>query len=496
MPPVSWMGDPGTQDNKPSTHSLHLLSVSMATDCLRDCKAWDDAGLSLSTTSNEACKLYDASLIQYATWTNDATLGGIEGCISRIKAADPNFVMGHVLHNGLELIGTGRSALIDKDLASSLTIMSELSKSQTLTDREKLHVAAIQTFAKGNLPKTTDLWEAILLTHPTDLLAIKFVHDTYFYLGYRTQMRDSVARVLPYWTPKDPLCSYIRGMHSFGLLETNFYDEALKVASEALAVNQKDSWSVHTIAHVHEMKADVENGLSFMQKTERNWNGSDMLACHVYWHWALYLIEKGEYEAALTLYDKHIAPSCLTSESMLDIVDNTSMLYRLQMEGVDVGDRWNKILNITKKHTNDHVLIFNDLHFLMSSLGSKDHGMTNQLMESLQEVAKSPGENHQHVLTNRLGFPLCQALIEFDAGNYDKVVDLLHPIRYQIPDIGGSHAQRDIFNQLLIHAALNSKSKPHRNLARCLLIERDILRPNSPLTERLMRKTTAVHNLA
>ncbi|OCT88068.1 hypothetical protein XELAEV_18016696mg [Xenopus laevis] len=248
----------------------------MAPLSLRDCKAWQDAGLTLSTTSNEVCKLFDATLIQYATWKNDSTLGGIEGCLSRINNTDPNFVMGHVAANGLELIGTGRSPLVDKELDDALKTMSDLSKSQALTEREKLHVAAVETFADGNLPKAADLWERILQSHPTDLLALKFAHDCYFYLGEQRQMRDSVARVLPYWKPETPLSSYVKGMYSFGLLETNFYDQALKVAKEALAVERTDSWSVHTIAHVHEMKADLDSGLSFMQETENNWkwNGS------------------------------------------------------------------------------------------------------------------------------------------------------------------------------------------------------------------------------
>ncbi|KAM5172841.1 tetratricopeptide repeat protein 38 [Mantella aurantiaca] len=463
---------------------------------MRDCKAWQDAGLTFSTTSNEACKLFDATLHQYVKWTNDATFGGIEGSLSKIKTADPNFVMGHVLSNGLELIGTGRSPLLDKELQNALQIMSDLAKSQSLTERERSHVAAVETFAKGNIVKAAMLWEEILQNHPLDLLALKFCHDSYFYLGQQTQMRDSVGRVLPYWTPKTPLSSYVRGMYSFGLLETNFYDQALKVASEALAIEPKDAWSVHTIAHVHEMKADIEKGLDFLQKTEKNWKDGDMLACHNYWHWALYFIEKGDYEAALTLFDNHIAPSCTLSGSMLDVVDNSSLLYRLQMEGVDVGDRWNKLVQFTKKHSNEHMLIFNDLHFLMSSLGSKDVGMTTQLLETLKELSKSPGENYQHSLIGHLGLPLCQALVEFDNGNYNKVIELMYPVRYQILNIGGSDAQRDIFSQVLIRAAMKSESKSHQNLARCLLLERDVLRPNSPLTERLMRKAAVVHNMA
>ncbi|KAG9462075.1 hypothetical protein GDO78_014952 [Eleutherodactylus coqui] len=131
----------------------------------------------------------------------------------------------------------------------------------------------------------------------------------------------------------------------------------------------------------------------------------------------------------------------------------------------------------------------------MSSLGAKDHEMTAQLLQPLKELSEFPGENYQHSLIGELGRPLSQALVEFDSGNYDKVVELMYPIRYKIVNIGGSNAQRDVFNQVLIRAAINSNTKSHNNLARSLLIERDVLRPNSPMTERLMRKASAVHTL-
>ncbi|XP_010072255.1 PREDICTED: tetratricopeptide repeat protein 38, partial [Pterocles gutturalis] len=458
--------------------------------------AWQDAGLALSTTSNEACKLFDATLRQYATWASDESLGGIEGSLSKLIAADPNFTMGHVIANGLQLIGTGSSVRLNKELDSAMRTMMMLSKSQPLTEREKLHVSALDMFARGQLPKACDLWEQILESHPTDLLALKLSHDTYFYLGYQEQMRDSVARVYPFWTPDVPLSSYVKGYYAFGLMETNFFDRAEELAREALAINKTDAWSAHTVAHINEMKAEVEKGLEFMKETENNWKNSDMLAGHNYWHWALYFIEKGEYEAALTIYDKHIAPRCLLSGSMLDIVDNCSMLYRLHLEGVKLGDRWNNVFKLTKKHTKDHITLFNDAHILMSSLGAKDHKATEELLTTLRELAKTPSEDHELSLAPSLGLPLCQAFVEFENGNCDKAVDLLYPIRYQLIQIGGSNAQRDVFNQLLIHAALNSKSQAKKNLARCLLRERDMMRPNSPLTERLMRKAASVHSVA
>ncbi|XP_054856296.1 tetratricopeptide repeat protein 38 [Eublepharis macularius] len=461
----------------------------------RDCKAWQDAGLVLSTTSNEACKMFDAALTQYVTWTNDSSLGGIEGSLSKLQAADPNFTMGQVITHGLTLIGTGSSVRLDRKLDDAIKKMSALSQSQPLTEREKLHVAALELFADGELPKACDTWDQILQNHPTDLLALKFAHDTYFYLGRQIQMRDSIARVYPHWTQDLPLSSYLKGMYSFGLMETNCFDRAEKLAYEALAINQTDAWSVHTIAHVNEMKADLKSGLEFMKQTENNWKGSDMLACHNYWHWALYFIEKGDYEAALTIYDTHIAPRCQTNGTMLDVVDNCSMLYRLQLEGVNVGDRWKGVNHLTKKHASDHVLIFNDVHILMASLGAKDQKTTHELLTTLQELVQAPGEAYELKLGPRLSLPLLQAFVEFENGNYDKTVELLFPIRYQVVEIGGSNAQRDVFAQMLIHAALNCKSKANQKLARCLLIERDELRPNAPMTERLMRKAFAVHTL-
>ncbi|KAG2460244.1 TTC38 protein, partial [Polypterus senegalus] len=237
-------------------------------------RAWQSEGLPLSTSSNEACKMYDAVVTQYISWCNDQTLGGIEGCLSRMQTADPNFVMGHILANGLELIGTGHSVTKDKSFACAIQKTLEISKTQSITEREKLHASAIDMFSKGCFTKACDIWETILLDHPTDILALKFVHDTYFYLGYQPQMRDSVARVLPFWGSHVPLSGFVKGMYSFGLVETNFYDQAEKVAKEGLSVNPNDAWAVHSVAHVHEMRAEAEQGLKFMEETEKNWKGS------------------------------------------------------------------------------------------------------------------------------------------------------------------------------------------------------------------------------
>lgn len=437
--------------------------------------------------------MYDAIISQYVKWRNDPTLGGIEGCIAAVQAADPDFVMGHVIGTGLELVGMGSSVERNERLASAVRRTVELAKTQEITPREKQHVRAMELFSRGALSKACDVWEEILVEHPTDMLALKFAHDGFFYLGYQTQMRDSVARVLPYYKPHTPLSSYLKGLYSFGLLETHFYDQAEKVAKEGLALAPDDAWCVHSVAHVHEMKAEVDKGLKFMQSTEKDWQGCDMLACHNYWHWALYHIEKGEYEAALKIYDSQVSRRCVSTGAMLDTVDACSLLYRLEMEGVSVKDRYREMLQVVEPHSEDHTLLFNDLHFLMVSLGVGATDCTHRLLDSLRERARDPEENHQYQLASGVGLPMCQALMEYDEGNYARVVELLQPLRYRFNDIGGSDAQRDVFNLVLLHAAIKSQDKHHQKYARSLLVERNALRPNSLLTDRMMEKFSALH---
>ena len=67
----------------------------------------------------------------------------------------------------------------------------------------------------SNWVEATIIWDDILQTHPTDILALKLAHDTYFYLGYQKEMKDSVERVLPHWSPDIPLYGLVQYLYIF-----------------------------------------------------------------------------------------------------------------------------------------------------------------------------------------------------------------------------------------------------------------------------------------
>ncbi|CAH1251951.1 TTC38 [Branchiostoma lanceolatum] len=458
----------------------------------RDCQEWSKIGLPLSTTSNEACKMYDAVLTQYVGWYDDSSVGGVDASLERLLQADPNFVMGKVLANGLELLGTGKSIYTDTGLREGVEDLRRAVQNNGVNPRERRHAEAVQLWAEGDMTRACDKWEAIKQEHPTDMLAIKMAHDTYFYLGLGAPMRDSIAGVFPAWKPSMPHYSYLYGMHSFGLVETNFYDQAEKAARKGLELNRRDAWSTHTMAHVLEMGGRQDEGIAFMSTTMMDWNTCGMLACHNYWHWAVYHIEKGEYTAALDIYDNECGVRSKGSGALLDIVDACSLLYRLNMEGVDVGSRWEDLYETCRPHADDHILVFNDLHVLMSCLGAKQDEAAKKLVNALKNFV-SEHQGTQSDIAKKVGVAMCEAFLAYDEGDFAKAVDLLTPVRYQVVTIGGSNAQRDLFNLFLIHAAIKSSKKRHHQLARNLLLERKALKESAPMTDRLIAKAMAMH---
>ena len=58
--------------------------------------------------------------------------------------------MGHVVLNAMQMIGMSKTPRLDSKLRQSLCELSELAaKSNQLTNRELLHVKAVQLFADG-----------------------------------------------------------------------------------------------------------------------------------------------------------------------------------------------------------------------------------------------------------------------------------------------------------------------------------------------------------
>jgi hypothetical protein len=195
------------------------------------------------------------------------------------------------------------------------------------------------------------------------------------------------------------------------------------------------------------------------------------LAHHNGWHLALFLIEQGRFEEVLADYDRFTAPK-LAADATLDRVDAASLLWRLELVGVDVGGRWALVADRWMAHVDDHLLAFNDLHCALAAARSPDPEHVARLICSLDDYERSGSGENRQVMTE-VGRRLIDGALAFAGGDYAGAVDAILPVRNDSFRIGGSHAQRDIINLTLIAAAERSGQW---SLARALLSERVAVR--------------------
>jgi hypothetical protein len=318
-------------------------------------------------------------------------------------------------------------------------------------------------------------------------MSIKFVSDTYFYLGNREMLRDSIARILPTWegSPSDrPLKSYLYGMYAFGLGETNMIERAEKEARFGLELNPLDAWSTHALAHSFEYDGQTSKGIQFLKQTNENWSKCDIIKPHIDWHWALYEIEQNNPDVAEDILLNEI----LNRDGeiiMLDFVDIASLIYRLKLAKLNSSKTYSstRLKNFFNDHLHDHALVFNDLHFYFILDDCSDSDERKNFIRTLNEAYDQSDCDSAQVY-QQTGKFLFQAIDKFNEKNYSDVVELLYPIRNQIYQIGGSNAQRDIFTLLLIHSAVYSTNPKHQLLAKQLINERCLLR--SKTTSKMM----------
>ncbi len=425
----------------------------------------DIRGVETSSENQASLDAFEQALEQSL-----AICGDPIALIDSALAEDPGFVMGHCFRAQMQLLAMEKSKLPevarDVELAEALT--------GNANARERGHIAAVRAWLSGDLERAVRRWEELLLDDPLDALALFSAHMTDFYLGDSTQMRDRIARVLPAWSEDVPLYGYVLGMHAFGLEECADYDQAEKNGRRAVELNPKDTYAIHAVAHVMEMQGRQHEGIDWMASRQTDWEKSGF-AIHLWWHKALYHLDLGQIDAVMEIYDGGVRNK--SSEISLEELDAAALLWRLNLLGVDVSDRWGELADKWEPSAEDTHYAFNDMHAMMTFAGDgRDMAAARLLGAAASYVTERGGTNAN--MTKEVGIPVCRALLAFSRGDYETTVDLLVPVRYKSFVFGGSYAQRDVINQTLLEAAIRCK---RYKLARALIAERTALKPSSPL---------------
>jgi len=321
------------------------------------------------------------------------------------------------------------------------------------TAREQALATAVGQWADGAVRNAIATLDGLLHQHPGDLVALKLAQYLAFNLGDSPAMLRLALRALPAAQDQPAL----HGMLAFAYEQCHRLTEAEAHARCALAMRPAEPWAQHALAHVLLTDGRLAEGTAFLQRCSGGWQGlTSFMRTHNWWHLALFHIELGEDAAALRLYDEQVWG--VDKSYSQDQIGAVSLLARLELAGVAVGARWQDLANHLAPRVADQVQPFLDLQYLYG-LARAERPEADALLAAIERFApQAPADTRS--AWQRVAVPAARGLLAHARGRWAEAADALTDALPRLVAIGGSHAQRDLFEQLALDAMQRAARSP------------------------------------
>ena len=353
-----------------------------------------------------------------------------------------------------------------------------LSLASEITRRERQQLEAANLWIQGQGREALARLKAHLAEFPRDALLMRLAHLLYnrgcssvgeanFPPVFLALLHGSAPHCEDNWAF---LAEYAWAHH-----ETGAIDEAMRLAQRSLDLNPTNAVAAHSVAHVYFERGDAAAGADFLE----NWlDGFDCPASsyvHLSWHLALFELALGQYQRAIERYEQDIRPY-VAAKSMATLPDSASFLWRVQMYS---GDQlapsstapWEEVRTLATPMAEKPGFAFQVAHAAFALAASDDQDALTMMLDQLQSTAEQGDP-----FTRDIVVPLVQGIVDFARGEYAKSAQLLEPVCPQLVRIGGSHAQREVFEDTLLEAYLRAEQFD---------------KAEAMLAERLERRTSA-----
>jgi tetratricopeptide (TPR) repeat protein len=389
----------------------------------------DRYGLTLSTTSAAAARHYQDGMDRLLSYGF-----GADQSFAATVAADEGFALGHAGAALFSLFqGDGASAKASIERARGLTA--------GVTRRERQHVEALAAIAGGESARGLAQIEEHVKEFPRDALLVNQAGST---IGLGGRADREALRV-----------GFIEGLaHAYGddwwyqsalgftYHEVGRYEESRRLSERSLAQYQGNANASHNIAHVCYETVDNEGGIAMLSDWLGGYDRRAPFHCHLAWHVALFELQCGRPERALTIYERDIAPS---SNPRLAMIDGSALLWRFGLYNYQKGPLpWRRLADLATRVTRPG-FIFGDVHAALAYASAGDNAALSTLITGL-EALHAKG----HPIAGMVALPLVRGVAAYVAGDYAGALGLMESVEGEIHRVGGSHAQWELFEETMV----------------------------------------------
>jgi tetratricopeptide (TPR) repeat protein len=197
----------------------------------------------------------------------------------------------------------------------------------------------------------------------------------------------------------------------------------------------------------------IDEGIAFLEAVRPRWTDlNSFMVTHLWWHLALFYLSAGREADALAAYDEQVW--AVAKDYSQDQIGAVSLLARLEIDGVAIGARWDELADHLETRANDVGQPFLSVQYLYG-LARAGRPAADRLLAAIEATAIDPARQDR-ATWQHAALPLARGLIAHARGSYAEAADEIAEALPRLLRLGGSHAQRDLFDIILLDACIRA----------------------------------------
>jgi hypothetical protein len=312
-------------------------------------------------------------------------------------------------------------------------------------DWERSYVAAVRQTVEDGRWSAMPRWLAHHDAYPGDLMGVS-VAAFLLLMGTSPEGPDEAERRVRRsleTVGEDPA---LVGFLAMAAQDRGDLDTAHRLGTRSLELDPTGFAGGHPIAHVYFESGDHANGAAWLDGWLPGTDQEAMFGRHLVWHSALHHLAIGDAEGALARY-----PGCGGSDAGGRLIDGPSLLWRCQLLGhVPPGTdpETPRVSELTRGLMDAVPYTFVGAHVALALATAGD-------ADGLRRLAHNAGGFDAPGASDMLP-DLANGLAAYVEGDHGRAAAALLRIEPYFPRFGGSHAQREVFEDTLIHALVRA----------------------------------------
>ena len=324
-----------------------------------------------------------------------------------------------------------------------------------ITDRERRHIEAVHLWAHGQGPDAVALAKEHLAECPRDAVVMRLAQRLYMLGCSGAGDPTFPPALLALMHQVAPHCGddwAFLGQYAFAHHEMGILDKALSLAEQSLALHPGNAVAAHSVTHSYFEYGDAATGGAFLGNWLEGFDARATYHVHLSWHQALFELALGRYGEALQLYEDWIRPTAV-ARNISGLSDSASLMWRLHIYGGEAPPMpWEEVKEQAAPAATSPGAAFRDAHAALAFAASGDRELMDQMLTRLRTAAENG-----NVFAREVVLPLAQGIDAFAQQDYATAVSYLEPVFPQLIRIGGSHAQREVFEDTVLEAYLRAE---------------------------------------